>query len=76
LLAHTATRLKLFFVEKPQLSLDSNLENLINNSVQNIKNIFLILSCNSTFCPKNSLNSSGHGLYKVLKAFYRDAGPF
>ena len=24
---------------------------------------------------QNSLNSSGHGLYKVLKAFHRDAGP-
>jgi hypothetical protein len=43
-------------------------------SVQNIKNIFLILSCTPPFCPQNSLNSSGHGLYKVSKAFQRDAG--
>uniref|UniRef100_A0A4W5RR49 Si:dkey-49n23.1 n=1 Tax=Hucho hucho TaxID=62062 RepID=A0A4W5RR49_9TELE len=25
--------------------------------------------------PHNRLNSSGHGLYKVLKVFHRDAGP-
>jgi hypothetical protein len=41
-------------------------------SVQNIKNTFLILSC-TLFCPQNSLNVSGHGLYKVSKAFHRDA---
>uniref|UniRef100_A0AAZ3PBQ8 Thyrotropin receptor n=1 Tax=Oncorhynchus tshawytscha TaxID=74940 RepID=A0AAZ3PBQ8_ONCTS len=30
----------------------------------------------ASFCLQNSLNSSGHiGLYKMLKAFYRDAGP-
>ena len=28
------------------------------------------------FCPQNSLSSLGHGLYKVLKAFHRDAGPW
>uniref|UniRef100_A0A8C7LEQ8 Attractin like 1 n=1 Tax=Oncorhynchus kisutch TaxID=8019 RepID=A0A8C7LEQ8_ONCKI len=27
------------------------------------------------FCPQNSLNLSGHGFYKVSKAFHRDAGP-
>ena len=37
-------------------------------------NSFLILSCNP-FCPENSLNLLGHGLYKVLKPFHRDAGP-
>ena len=37
-------------------------------------NTFLILSC-TPFCPQNSLNSSGHGLYKVSKVFHRDAGP-
>ena len=42
--------------------------------VQNIRNTFLILSC-TPFCPQNSLNSSGHGLCKVSKAFQRDAGP-
>jgi hypothetical protein len=42
-------------------------------SVQNIRNTFLILSC-TPFCPQNSLNSS-HRLYKVSKAFHRDAGP-
>jgi hypothetical protein len=31
-------------------------------SVHNIRNTFLILSFN-TFCPQNSLDSSGHGLY-------------
>ena len=43
-------------------------------SVQNIKNTFLILSC-TPFCPQNSINSLGHGLYIVLKSFHRDAGP-
>ena len=43
-------------------------------SVQNIRNTFLILSC-TPFCPQNSLNSSGHGLYRVSKMFHRDAGP-
>ena len=42
-------------------------------SVQNIRNTFLILSC-TPFYPENSLNSSGHGLYMVSKAFHRDAG--
>ena len=41
--------------------------------VQNIRNI-LILSC-TTLCPQSSLNSLGHGLYKVSNAFHRDAGP-
>jgi hypothetical protein len=44
-------------------------------SVQNIRNIFLILSC-TPFCPQNSLNTLGHWLYNVLKAFHRDAGPY
>ena len=46
-------------------------------SIPNIRNTFLILSCTSpfSFCPQISLNTSGHGLYKVLKAFHRDAGP-
>jgi hypothetical protein len=44
-------------------------------SVQNIRNTFLILSCNS-FCPQNSLNSSGHGLHMVWKETHRDAGPW
>ena len=35
-------------------------------SVQNIRNTILILSC-TPFCPQNSLNSSGHWLYKVSK---------
>ena len=35
-------------------------------SLQNIKNTFLILSC-TPFGPQNSLNLSGHGLYKVRK---------
>jgi hypothetical protein len=43
-------------------------------SVQNIRNTFLILSC-TPFIPQNSLNLSGHGLYKVSKAFHRHAGP-
>ena len=43
-------------------------------SVQNIRTTFLILGCVSC-CPQNSFNSSGHGLYKVLNAFYRDASP-
>ena len=43
-------------------------------SAQNIRNTFLILSCTS-FCPQNSLNLSGHGLYTVSKAFCRDVGP-
>ena len=30
---------------------------------------------NTFFCPQNSLNWSGHGLYNVSKAFHRDAGP-
>ena len=34
-------------------------------SVQNIKDTFLILRCTIPFCPQNSLNSPGHGLYKV-----------
>ena len=38
---------------------------ILTLGVQNIKNTFLILSC----------SSSRHGLYKVLKAFHRDAGP-
>jgi hypothetical protein len=41
---------------------------------ENIRNTFLILSC-THFRPQNSLASSGHGLYKVSKAFHRDAGP-
>ena len=44
----------------------------------NIKNSFIILSCTHPphpLCPQNSLNSSEHGLYKVSKAFHRDAGP-
>ena len=43
-------------------------------SVPNIRNTLIILSC-TPFCPQNSLNLSGHGLYKVSKAFHRDAGP-
>jgi hypothetical protein len=43
-------------------------------SVPNIRNTFLILSC-TPFCHQNSLNLSWHGLYKVFKAFHRDAGP-
>ncbi|KAK6296906.1 hypothetical protein J4Q44_G00330480 [Coregonus suidteri] len=43
-------------------------------SVQNIRNTFLILSF-SRFCPQNCFNSSRHGLYKVSKEFHRDAGP-
>jgi hypothetical protein len=35
-------------------------------SVQNIRSTFLILSWNP-FCPQNSLNLSGHGLYKDVK---------
>jgi hypothetical protein len=42
--------------------------------VQTSKNTFIILSC-IPFCPQNSLNSSGHGVYKVSKAFHRDARP-
>ena len=38
-----------------------------------LRTSFLILSC-TPFRPQNSLNSSGHGLYKVSKAFHRDAG--
>jgi hypothetical protein len=34
---------------------------------------FLILCC-TPFCHQNSLNSSGHGLYKASKAFHSDAG--
>ena len=41
--------------------------------VQNIRSTFLILSC-THFCPQNSLNSPEHGVYKVLKAFNRNAG--
>uniref|UniRef100_A0A673WRU0 [histone H3]-trimethyl-L-lysine(9) demethylase n=1 Tax=Salmo trutta TaxID=8032 RepID=A0A673WRU0_SALTR len=40
-------------------------------SVQNIKNTFLLL-ISTPFCPQSSLNSSGHVLYKVSKAFHRD----
>ena len=36
-------------------------------SVQNIKNTFLILSC-TPFCPQNSLNLSGHGLYMLSES--------
>ena len=36
-------------------------------SVQNIRNTFLILSCNP-FCPQNSLNSSGYGLYQDVES--------
>jgi hypothetical protein len=43
--------------------------------IQNIRNTILILSC-TPFCPQNSLNVLGHGLYKVSKAFHSDAGPF
>jgi hypothetical protein len=43
-------------------------------SVQNIKNTFLIILSCTRFCPQNSLNLSGHGLYKVLKMFHRYAG--
>ena len=43
-------------------------------SVQNIRNTLLILSC-TPFCPQNSLNSSGHGLYKGPTALHRDADP-
>ena len=39
-----------------------------------IKNTFQLLSCTTSFCPQNSLNLSGHGLYKVSKAFHKDAG--
>jgi hypothetical protein len=45
------------------------------HSVQNIINIFLILSC-TPFCHQNSLNSLGHGLYKVSIAFHKEAGPY
>jgi dynein heavy chain len=38
------------------------------------KDTYLIFSFTPLF-PQNSLNSSGHGLYKVLKAFHREAGP-
>jgi hypothetical protein len=41
--------------------------------VPNIKNTFPILSCTPSH-PQNSLNSPGHGLYKVSKAFPRDDG--
>ena len=43
-------------------------------SAQNIRNIFLIITC-IPFCPQNSLSLSGHGLYKVLKVLHRDVGP-
>ena len=43
-------------------------------SVQNNRNLFLLLSC-TPFWTQNSLNLLGHGLYKVSKAFHRDAGP-
>jgi hypothetical protein len=44
-------------------------------SVQNIKNTFLILRFGAPPpCPQNSLNSSWHGLYKESKAFHRN-GP-
>jgi hypothetical protein len=36
-------------------------------SVKNIRNTFLILNF-TPVSPQNSLNSLGHGLYKVLKA--------
>ena len=39
-------------------------------SIANIRINFLILSSTPP-----SLNLSGHGLYKVSKAFHRDAGP-
>uniref|UniRef100_A0A8C7SPI0 [histone H3]-trimethyl-L-lysine(9) demethylase n=1 Tax=Oncorhynchus mykiss TaxID=8022 RepID=A0A8C7SPI0_ONCMY len=39
-------------------------------SVQNIKNTFLLL-CSTPFCPENSLNSSGHVLYKVEEELWR-----
>ena len=47
----------------------------ITQRTHNTQNTFLILSCIQPFCPQNSLNSLGHGLYKVSKAFHRDAGP-
>ena len=40
-------------------------------TIPNIRNTFLTLSCTSPFCSQNSLNSLGHGFYKVSKAFYR-----
>jgi hypothetical protein len=42
------------------------------HSVQNIRNTFLILR-STHICPQNSLNSPGHGLYKVSKVFHVDA---
>ena len=44
-------------------------------SIRNIKNALIILSCTPLLCPQNSLNLSEHGLYKVLKAFHRFDGP-
>ena len=43
-------------------------------SIPNIRNTFLIMSC-TPFGPQNSLNWSGHGLFKVSKAFHRDSRP-
>ena len=43
-------------------------------NVQNIRKTVLMLSC-TPFCPKSSLNLSGHWLYKMSKAFHRDAVP-
>ena len=48
--------------------------NMYTEWTKHIEDTFLILSC-IPFCLQNSLNSSDHGLYKVLKAFHRDAGP-
>ena len=53
-------------------------ENVIDTNRQGMwhklnKTTFLILSC-APFCPQNSLNSSGHGPYKVSKVFHKDAG--
>jgi hypothetical protein len=43
-------------------------------SVQNIRNTFLICSC-TPLLPSEKPQFDGHGLYKVLKALHRDAGP-
>ena len=48
---------------------------LFTMSISSIRNAFLILCGTPPFCRQKSLNSSGLGLYKVLNALHRDAGP-
>ena len=64
----------LFLFHHMTSSLSPTHSSIYTQSVQNISNTFLIVSF-TPFCTQNSLNSLGHGLHKVLKAFHRDASP-